>query len=78
MTKIEQEGYELHLYFEEKKVLPEGYSREELESKGFHNESIIKDFPIREKPLSFARYLYDIPVSSVPRYFSIHNHNTSR
>jgi hypothetical protein len=50
LMKIEQEGRELHLYFEEKTELPEGYVREDLESKGFHNETVIKDFPIREKP----------------------------
>ena len=50
LMKIEQEGRELDLYFEEKPELPEGYVREDLESKGFHNETVIKDFPIREKP----------------------------
>jgi len=51
LKKIEQEGRELHLYLEEQNEIPEGYNREELESNGFHNESVIKDFPIREKPL---------------------------
>jgi len=50
LVKIEQEGRELHLYLEELKEFPEGYTRSCLESKGFHNEAIIKDFPIREKP----------------------------
>jgi transposase len=51
IVKIEQERRELHLYLEEKNELPSGYSRAELESKGFHNETVIKDFPIREKAL---------------------------
>jgi transposase len=50
IKKIEQEGRELHLYLEEHNEIPEGYQREELESIGFHKESIVKDFPIREKP----------------------------
>jgi len=50
LKEIEQEGLELHLYLEEQNEIPEGYNRKELESNGFHNESVIKDFPIREKP----------------------------
>jgi|SRR5215469_16262590 len=51
IKEIEQEGRELHLYLEEQNEIPEAYNREELESNGFHNETVIKDFPIREKPL---------------------------
>ena len=51
IKEIEQEGRELHLYLEEQNEIPEGYNREELESNGFHNETVLKDFPIREKPL---------------------------
>jgi len=50
LVKIEPHGRELHLYLEELNALPAGYNQGELESKGFHAESIIKDFPIREKP----------------------------
>ena len=50
IKKIEQEGRELHLYLEEVNDPPTGYHREALESNGFHNETVIKDFPIREKP----------------------------
>ena len=50
LVKIEPNGRELHLYLEELNELPSGYNQGELESKGFHAESIIKDFPIREKP----------------------------
>ena len=50
LVKIEPSGRELHLYLEELNEIPEGYHQGELESKGFHVESIIKDFPIREKP----------------------------
>jgi transposase len=50
LVKIEPEGRELHLYLEELNELPEGYVRGELESKGFHDTVVIRDFPIREKP----------------------------
>ena len=49
-VKITRQGRELHLYLEELNELPDGYSLGELESKGFHNEVCLKDFPIREKP----------------------------
>jgi hypothetical protein len=42
---------ELHFYFDELNILPEEYSGEDMESKGFHQESVIKDFPLRDKSL---------------------------
>jgi len=51
LDKVEEEGNNLHFYLEEKNVLPEEYSGEDMESKGFHKESVIKDFPLREKAL---------------------------
>jgi transposase len=50
LVKIEPQGRELHLYLEEINELPEDFICSELESKGFHSETVIKDFPIREKP----------------------------
>ena len=50
LIKLETKGRELHLFLEELNELPDGYHFGDLESKGFHNETIIKDFPIREKP----------------------------
>jgi transposase len=50
LREIEQKDRELHLYLEEQNEIPEGYKREDLESNGFHKETVIKDFPIREKP----------------------------
>lgn len=35
--------------FEEKNILPEGYSSLEFESKGFMESNLIQDFPIRGK-----------------------------
>ena len=38
------------MYLEELNEHPQGYTRSDLASKGFHNEVVLKDFPIREKP----------------------------
>jgi len=51
LDKIEEYDTALHFYLEELNVLPEEYSGEDMESKGFHQESVIKDFPLREKAL---------------------------
>jgi len=37
--------------YEVRSILPEEYSGDELESKGFHKECVIKDFPLRDKSL---------------------------
>lgn len=42
-------GKELHLYLEEKTEFPEGYSSCDLELNGFYEESIIQDFPLRDR-----------------------------
>jgi len=39
----------LHIYLEEKNELPQGYSKEQYESKGFYKQKTIQDFPIRGK-----------------------------
>jgi transposase len=39
--------YNIHL--EEKNVLPQGYTNDDYESKGFHLPKTIQDFPIRGK-----------------------------
>ena len=49
ITKIEEQGKELHIYLDENPALPSCYSTYKLSSKGFHDEAIIKDFPIRNK-----------------------------
>jgi hypothetical protein len=51
LVQIKEEGNNLHFYLEELNVLPAEYSSRYMESKGFHKESIIKDFPLREKAL---------------------------
>lgn len=42
---------EVHLYIDEKNIVPEEYKQEKLTSKGFHPEAIIQDFPLRDKAL---------------------------
>jgi len=50
ITQIEEQNFkELHIYLDESAVVPEGYSCYTLSSKGFHAESLIKDFPIRDR-----------------------------
>jgi len=51
LNKVLEEDSKLHFYLEEMNVLPEEYSGSSLESKGFHKESVIKDFPLRDKAL---------------------------
>ena len=51
LVQVEESGSDLHFYLEELNVLPEAYSGEDMESKGFHKESVIKDFPLRNKAL---------------------------
>jgi hypothetical protein len=42
---------EVHLYIDEKNIIPEEFNGEKLRSKGFHQEGIIQDFPLRNKAL---------------------------
>ena len=49
ITRIEEQGKELHIYLDENPDKPDCYSAYTLSSKGFHEEAIIKDYPIRNK-----------------------------
>lgn len=40
-----------YIYLEEKNQLPSGYDRSLYESKGFYEEKMVQDFPIRGKAL---------------------------
>ena len=51
LVQVKKSGNPLHFYLEELNIFPEEYFGEDLESKGFHKESEIKDFPLREKAL---------------------------
>ena len=40
---------EVHVYLDEEAIKPEGFELVKLISKGFHPETIIQDFPLRDK-----------------------------
>lgn len=47
VTRYSKENDHLHLYFEEKNLPLAEYSNDRLSSKGFYEEIIVQDFPIR-------------------------------
>lgn len=47
VMRYEKKGEELHLYFEEKNDIPVEYAKHRLSSKGFYDEIVVQDFPIR-------------------------------
>ncbi len=49
LTKHQLQGKDLHLYFEEKKLIPEEFSKDIIISHGFHKEIMVDDFPLRGK-----------------------------
>jgi len=49
VTNIKVEDKSVHVYLDEIDNKPVAYLQEKLTSKGFHAESIIQDFPIRNK-----------------------------
>lgn len=49
ILKVETEAKKVNTYLDEKFLKPEGYELVKLASKGFHNTSVIQDFPLRDK-----------------------------
>jgi hypothetical protein len=49
LVDIKEEGAILHLYLDEKDVIPEEYTHLQLSGNGFYESSTIKDFPLRDK-----------------------------
>ena len=49
ITNLVIEDRSVGVYLDERDIKPTGYSDKKLTSKGFHSESIIQDFPIRNK-----------------------------
>ncbi|SEB52588.1 hypothetical protein SAMN04489761_1965 [Tenacibaculum sp. MAR_2009_124] len=49
LTTHKVQGKDLHLYFEEKKAIPDEFSKGLIISHGFHKETTIEDFPLRGK-----------------------------
>ena len=54
LTHVEKDATGLNIYLEEKNILPEGYQKKALESKGFLPESRIQDFPIRGQKVALC------------------------
>ena len=51
ITNLIIEERSVAVFLDERDIKPIGYSGQKLTSKGFHSESIIQDFPIRNKPV---------------------------
>lgn len=49
ITNLVIEDQAVRVFLDERDIKPTGYSDQKLTSKGFHSESIIQDFPIRNK-----------------------------
>jgi len=49
IKEFKEEHGKIHFYLEEKNILPEEYKSEQATSKGFIDEIIIEDFPLRGK-----------------------------
>ena len=48
-VKLEQEAESLHVYLDEKKIIPEEYASHHLISHGFDEAVTVQDFPIKGK-----------------------------
>ena len=51
ITKLVIADRTVTVFLDERDIKPSDYSGQKLSSKGFHSESIIQDFPIRNKAL---------------------------
>ena len=49
LVDLKEELETLHIYLDEKNIIPEEYSSLVLSPNGFYAESQIKDFPLRDK-----------------------------
>lgn len=49
LVKVSETGEVLHLYLNELEKKPDKYKDEKLSSNGFYEESLIKDFPLRDR-----------------------------
>ena len=50
IVHVMQDGVAINIHLDEINTPPEGYKKEDLITKGFHNSASVQDFPIREKP----------------------------
>lgn len=51
LVDVQENSSEVVIYLEEKNVVPEQYSSQETESKGFYAPVVVQDFPLRGKKL---------------------------
>ena len=51
VTNLISQDKEVHLYLDERNEVPEELKGEKLVSKGFYPETVIQDFPLRNKAL---------------------------
>lgn len=51
ITNLTNQPTEVHLFLDERNEIPDELKGEKLVSKGFHPESVIQDFPLRNKAL---------------------------
>ncbi len=54
LKKVDNTGKEYRFYLEERNIIPAEFSKDKLQSKGFFDETIVQDFPIRGR----ASYLH--------------------
>ena len=52
LVNIEEEKEHLHIYLDEKFILPPEHKDKKLESKGFRKSTKVDDFPIRENKVT--------------------------
>ena len=51
IVDLQIQSKEVHLYIDERNIVPQENKDDKLTSKGFHPEAIIQDFPLRDKAL---------------------------
>ena len=49
ITDLKVEDQSVHVFFDERDIKPTAYSGQKLTSKGFHQQVIIQDFPLRNR-----------------------------
>ncbi|MDR1456370.1 MAG: hypothetical protein LBJ01_12005 [Tannerella sp.] len=67
LSDIKTVGEELHLYLDELNIVPGAYEQISLSSNGFYEESLIRDFPLRDKKYYFM-YVVGVGHEAVHSY----------
>ncbi|WP_131796816.1 ISAon1 family transposase N-terminal region protein, partial [Bacteroides stercoris] len=49
LVDVKESVNEVVIYLEEKNIVPEKYTDQDIESKGFYDPVIVQDFPLRGK-----------------------------